>query len=859
MNFRVTLCLLAVSILPGSAEQTEDGLGNCGKEHLFGLAGPVKPGRKYARDRLVDITHLALEITPDFTARTLSGRMSMSLTPIAQALPTLALDAVDLRLESVTVEGATLSSWQNTDEQLMLNFTPPATPGVALTVRVSYHAQPELGLLFRTPEMGYPAEDTQVWSQGEPEHHRHWFPCYDYPNERFTSEVTCHVPAGMEVISNGSLVSKAPGPDQLVTWHWRQDQPHVNYLVALAAGYFHRVEGKVGQLPLAVLVPPSEQAQAALAYRDTEEIMTFYQQEIGVPFPWDKYYQVYCHDFLAGGMENTSCTFNAAGLLFPAATGRLDTLHRLNAHEMAHQWFGDLLTCRDWSHLWLNEGFASYYTVLYEGQKNGPDGMVISLRKEAQRVIEANDSRPIVWRDYGEPMEQFDTRAYPRGAWVLHMLRSQLGREIYQQGIQRYVERNRGQIVITEDLQKVLEEVSGRSLDQFFDQWVHHGGVPELKTSYRWDQPQKLLKLTVKQTQKVDYKVLLFRLPIPVRVQLRGEKDAVETQNFALTLSKAEEEFTFPLPAEPQMVRFDPDCTVLAKWDSKPSRKELEAWLQADFLSRWLAVEALGQEKDDDAAELLGKALAADAHYYISVEAAKALQLMGTPEARRALLPQINAADERVRKSVVEALAAYYHRDVRDALVQQTTLEQNPTILARCLTALAAWPDFDPTPLLGRASYHGTVALAALDALAQQHRKAALPQVLAFLQQKPRPLPMANFSAALNHLAILAKDQHDPAVLALLVQHLAASQVVIRSGAATALGELADPAALPALQALAKQKSSPTAAKATDAIAKIRASADAPTQTQAAWKKVESLTQRAEALERQVEKLERPK
>ena len=189
-------------------------------------------------------------------------------------------------------------------------------PGAEAGVTITYHAQPERGLYFRTPEMGYKPGDTQVWSQGEAELHRYWFPGYDYPNERFTSEVICHVPEGMEVISNGTLVSQAKGADGLVAWHWMQDKPHVNYLVALAAGYFHKIEDKAGELPLAVFVPPSEKEQAANAFRDTKTIIDFYQRETGVPFPWDKYYQVYCLDFLAGGMENTSCTFRRAGLLF---------------------------------------------------------------------------------------------------------------------------------------------------------------------------------------------------------------------------------------------------------------------------------------------------------------------------------------------------------------------------------------------------------------------------------------------------------------------------------------------------------------------------------------------------------------
>jgi len=323
--------LSAVFLTPAPAVREEECVGNCGKRQLLlPLGGEIKPGRKYARDRLVDIHHLALNVTPDFKARTIKGKVTISFTPIAQALGTLALDSVDLTIDEVTTTGAQLADRQVTTDQLLLHFAPPLPPGAEATVTISYHGQPANGLHFRTPEMGYPVGDTQVWSQGEAENHRYWFPCYDYPNERFSSEVTCHVPEGMDVISNGSLASRQPGADGLTSWHWQQKQPHVTYLIALGAGYFSKIQAPGGSVPMALYFPPSEKDQAALAFRDTTTIMAFFQKEIGVPFPWDKYDQVYTHDFLAGGMENTSCSFMAGALLFPKEVGELDTLHRLD-------------------------------------------------------------------------------------------------------------------------------------------------------------------------------------------------------------------------------------------------------------------------------------------------------------------------------------------------------------------------------------------------------------------------------------------------------------------------------------------------------------------------------------------------
>ena len=848
--------LYSILLLTALTAQGEDYIGNCGKQRLLlPMGGEVKPGRKYARDRLVDIKHLALEVTPDFEARTIKGKVIITFTPIAQPLETLTLDSVDLTIDEVTITGAALVDRQVTADQLLLHFATPLPAGTEASVIVSYHGQPGNGLHFRTPAMGYPAGDTQVWSQGQAENHRYWFPCYDYPNERFTSEVICHVPEGMSVISNGSLVSRQPGADGLTAWHWQQKQPHVNYLIALGAGYFSKLEAAAGPLPMALYVPPSEEDQAALAFRDTPAIMSFLQKEIGVPFPWDKYDQVYCHDFLAGGMENTSCSFMAGALLFPTEVGELDSLHRLDAHEMAHQWFGNLLTCRDWAHLWLNEGFASYYTLLYEEAKNGREGFLAGLHKAADRVIKSNDRRPIVWRDYGEPMQQFDSRAYPKGAWVLHMLRSQLGTPLYQKAIRLYIERHRDGIVTTDDLQDVMEEVSGRSLDQFFDQWVHHGGVPELKADYAWDAAAKQAKVTIRQTQKTDQEVLLFRLPVPVRFAVPVDGKS-EMRDFKITVSKMEESFYFPLPAQPELARLDPDFTVLAKWEFTPPPEMLKRQLKADFESRWRALEALADKKDEATIRQVEELAAADPHFAIRVEAVNALAGIGSPAARAALIAQFAQPDERVRLAAVEGVAASSHPEALAALAALAGKEKNPRIVARIVGSFASWPQQDVLPFLKIPSYQDMIANAAVAALRGQNRRDAAPALRAWIADAGVRLQQKDLGQALEALAFLSRETTEPSVQPFLAGFLTDSREVIRAAAARALGQLGDARSLAPLRGLASMRRDPAANAAAESIVKIEAFLTAPVQTQEAWKRVHDLTQKTEELEKKMEKLE---
>lgn len=834
----------------------------CGTAHLLPKPVNLKPGRKYARDRFVDVQHLKLDVTPDFTKRTVGGTASLAFTPIATPLAKLELDAVGLTVETVTAQGADIAEHQVTDEKLVVMFTQPVAPAAEVTLHVRYRTQPENGLYFRTPEMGYKPGDTQVWSQGEAELHRFWFPCYDYPNERFTSEVICHVPEGMSVISNGVLVSQEKDAGGLSTWHWKQDKPHVNYLVALAAGYFHKIEDKAGTVPLSLYVPPSEKDQAANAFRDTRQIIEFFQKEIGVPFPWDKYAQVYCLDFIAGGMENTSCTFEAAGMLFRDETEELTTLHRLDAHETAHQWFGDLVTCRDWSHLWLNEGFASYYTVLYEEHKSGREAMLYSLWREAQRVIETPDTRPTVWRDYQDPMQQFDHRVYPKGSWILHMIRTRLGPDLYRECIRTYLDRHRNGVATTDDLLDVLEEKSGLSFDQFADQWLYHGGLPELKVEYAWDAAAKLAKLTMKQTQKVTPEVLLFRLDLPVRFHLKG---AEKPREFKVTLSKLEEDFYFPLPDAPELVRLDPDYTLLAKVDFNPPPDMLKRQLNSDVIGRMLAAQTLGTKKDAESVKLLAGILQNDAFHGVRSEAAKALKKIATPEARTALAQSLAQPDARPRQEVVEALAAFPHPEVHAALWQQAQVEKNPLILAAIIKTWAARPS-DPqisTALrqhLAAKTYQNSTAAAAIATLRAQDDATAVPAILQRLADSPLDFDTYDFADALDSVAFLAREEKHPqrdAVLAFLTTQLGSSKQIVRAAAAKALGTLRDPRGLPLLEPLVQVRKpflDPVREAAEKSITALQAQLAGPVELKNLWERVQELQKKTEDLQREIDK-----
>jgi len=814
------------SIALTSAE-TETATVECLKSAHFLAPIDSSAHRKYALDREVDVLHLALDVTPDFAQRTVAGKATIQFKPIAKPVAELRLDAVDLNVQTVAAT-ENIQAYQVTAENLIITFTELIPPDKPVSVTVTYSAEPTLGFYFRTQEMGYRDGDTHCFTQGEQIEARHWYPCFDSPNEKFTSEVTCHVPVGMTVISNGRLVSEQTDPTSgLKTVHWAQDKPHANYLITLVAGYFKKLADQYRDVPLAFYTLPSEGAQAIRSFQDTKNIMAFFEQEIGVPYPWVKYDQICVNDFVAGGMENTSATTLTDGTLHTDATENIRTSEGLVAHELAHQWFGDLVTCKDWSDVWLNEGFATYYETLYNGHKNGRDAMLYELYQRARDITaRTDDVNPIVRRTYDNPGDMFGYLAYPKGSWVLHMLRSELGEDLYRRCIKTYLERHEYGSVVTEDLRAVIEELSGRSYDQFFDQWLYHAHHPELEVNYSWDEKTKLAKVSIRQVQTLSASVLLFNFPLTAR--FAGEFGAV---NHELRVTQKAEDFYFPLQSAPKTVHLDPDCALLAKIDFPQPNAMLYAQLadKEDLPGRLRAIRQLAEKKDKEAVAKLKQALNGDAFYGVRLEASKALRSIHSDEALDALLTSTKQSDARVRRQVVADLGGFY-RDPAYASARQTLAdEQNPDIVAAAIRNLGAYakPDVHDSLLvyLNSVSFRNVLANAAIGAMRSQDDAVYISPLLVTLPKREMDFTSRDFGQALGTLAYLARNEDNKdAVRELLLGYVNHQKRTVQIASLNALGTLGDPKALAVLETFAgASKESRERAAAERAVTNLRA------------------------------------
>ncbi|MGK0187743.1 MAG: aminopeptidase N [Verrucomicrobiales bacterium] len=781
-------------------------------------ADPSKaPNRKYAPDRHVDVKHLKLEVIPDFQARTVSGKATMQFLPLAMPLRQLKLNAVELQVQSIE-SSHKIQAHQVTDSMIEITFATAIPAGEKSEVTINYTVTPEKGLFFRTAEMGYKAGDTQLWTQGEPQDHRHWFPSHDYPNEKFTTEMICHVPDGMVALSNGRLLSEKKNEDTgLVAFHWLQDKVHVNYLVTLLAGHFEKLEDTHGDLPIALYVPPSEKDQAANTFKDTKKILQFFEKEIGVAFPWDKYYNACALDYMFGGMENTSLTTLTVGTLFTDAQENLRSSRSLDAHEIAHQWFGDLVTCRDWSHLWLNEGFATYYSLLYDQNLLGDDFFKYGLYRNSRGILNnSKDTIPIVYRDYSDPMEQFSFRAYPKGGWVLHMLRSQLGPDLFRKCVATYLERHQFETVVTQDLIDVFQELSGRSLQQFFDQWVYLSGYPELNVDYKWNELTGQAKISVKQVQMTNEKRPWFNFPLPVRFTIGDSRHEVQ-----LDITKEKEDFYVSLDKAPELVRLDPEVTVLAKFNFKLSKEMLAKQLAdtTDVIGRIEAIKLLADKKS---IAPLKEALNKDTFFAVRTAAADGLAKMRTPESFEALSQSLNQPDARARQAVVRGLTRFHSGEAFAALRRVADNETNPDIRTIALSALGQYvkPELRTYLLsqLSVPSYKHAIASSAIGAMRKQDDPFYVEPLLRELQSSEAEFTSGGFSTALRALGYLARNEEnkEPVRLFLLKQVDHLKRNVARS-AMSALGDLHDAKAIPVMETFVAADSDSADGKAAQA------------------------------------------
>jgi aminopeptidase N len=629
----------------------------------FPLAGD-KP--HYARDLTVDVRHIKLEIRIDPKAKSIAGKATHYLRAINDGVRDVTFDAAEMEISGVTV-GGKRATFEYADPVVKVNLGRALKAGSEAEIAIAYSANPRRGLYFTSPDKDYPKKPLQAWTQGQDEDSRHWYPCIDFPNHQQTTEVIVTVPKGMVSIGNGELKSvkeNARGS----TYHWYQATPHVTYLLSQIIGDFAEIVHKVDGIPAQYYGPRGRQADLERTLSKTPAMLRFFERATGLKYPYPRYAQTFVADFIFGGMENiTATTLTDTSLLDKRASLDADS-DGLLAHELAHQWFGDLLTCRDWSHGWLNEGFATYFEALFTEDAKGIDEFRYELHQNTQIYMGEDGNRyrrPIVHNVYHEPIDLFDRHLYEKGSLVLHMIRTVLGDALWTKAIHHYVRKHRSTNVTTPDLQRAITEATGRNIDWLFDQYVYRGGHPSLKLAFEWDDGAKQAKLSVQQTQD-EKDSSIFRLPVTVAFTVDGKE-----HSFAVEVSEKSHNFFFALPGKPDMVRFDPGHNFLKTVEFKRGKDMLAYQLKHDddVRGRIDAARELAKLNTQQAADALKDAVLKDKFWGVQAEAARALGTMRSEIALKALLACTNVRHPKARRGVMAALGQFRDDRAADALI----------------------------------------------------------------------------------------------------------------------------------------------------------------------------------------------
>jgi aminopeptidase N len=624
------------------------------------------PGSRphYNPDRPGQVEHISLDLVLDIPNSSFHGTCAIRLNPVRSEIESLTLDAVDLKIDRVQIDG-TECEFNYDGELLHIPVKVDVVASKILDLVIHYGVDnPQRGMYFIHPDAHYPDKPTQVWTQGEDEDSRFWFPCFDYPGQLATSAIRVQVPKDFVAISNGELVEQTMfGEDRV--YQWMQKEIHPTYLMTLAVGIFSEIADSWNGKPVTYYVEKGLEESAKLSMGKTPRMIEFFSEKFGYAYPYPKYAQVCVADFIFGGMENTSTTLLMDRCLLDKRAS-LDNFftESLVAHELAHQWFGDLVVIKHWSHAWIKEGMASYCEVLWTEHEYDRDEAAYYLLGEAQSYLSEDSDRyrrPIVTNIYREAIELYDRHLYEKGACVYHMIRTELGDELFDRFVHTFVNDNAHKTVETIDVLRAIDKATGRNLAFLFDQYVYRGGHPDYKVAYSWDGDSNLAKLTVTQTQaKEGVHTLtndLFDLKIPIGFGYIKD-DVADVKVTKIRVYEKEQVLYFPLETKPDFISFDVGNNYLKTVTLEYPLPELKAQLKSDPdpISRIYATEAIAKKGNLEAVAALTECIQNEEFWAVRLEAAQQLATIKLDIAVTNLVAAVGDEDPFVRKAIVDEL-----------------------------------------------------------------------------------------------------------------------------------------------------------------------------------------------------------
>ena len=580
-----------------------------------------KKNYRSSAEKIHDLIHTKLEASFDIPKAYMYGKAWLTLKPHFYPSNILVLDAKGMEVKEIAIQkGTTKNKLKYEYDGLLLKITLDKMykGGDSYTIYIDYVSKPNefktegsaaitdaKGLYFINPKGEEKDKPTQIWTQGETEGTSVWCPTIDRPNQKTTQEFYLTVPSKWVTLSNGKLVSQKPGPSGTRTDYWKMDLPHAPYLFFIGAGIYSIVKDNWKGKEVSYYVEKEYESVARKIFGNTPEMITFFSTITGVEYPWNKYGQIVARDYVSGAMENTTATIHQESAQQDArelVDG--NSWEGTIAHELFHQWFGDYVTTESWSNLTLNESFADYSELLWDEYKYGKDKAAATHYTAMQGYLGSeSEKKDLVRFFYSNKEDMFDAVSYNKGGRILHMLRNFVGDSAFFKSLNLYLTTNKFKSAEAHNLRLAFEEVTGKDLNWFFNQWYFGSGHPTLDINYSYNEATQQVKVIVKQTQKDK----LFKLP--VAIDLYSGSNKIRQQ---VWVENTVDSFMFSSATKPDLINFDADKILLAiKKENKNIDNYIHQYKYAGlYLDRREAIDFISKKQDDPkAVEFMQQAL----------------------------------------------------------------------------------------------------------------------------------------------------------------------------------------------------------------------------------------------------------
>ena len=784
--------------------------------------GPSPEGTPHPeRPRVYDLQHQIVHVRFDWPRHAVVGSTTIRVAALDKPLTAIPLDAVGMTIQRVTTPNGSRIKYEYDGNTLTVKLPGTLRPHSATSFVVDYETvRPKKGAYFIDRRH-------VVWTQGETEDNRYWVPTWDYPNDKTTWEFYIRTAKNEKALSNGALRG-APTPvgDEL-EWHWVLDQPNSTYLMTAATGDYVVLQDRWRTVPVGYWTYADSVDATWRGMGKTPRMIELFSNKTGVDYPFAKYDQLNAPDYIFGGMENVTATTQADDdILHPAWAEPQANAEGLVSHELGHQWYGDYLTARDWSHVWLNEGFATFMEQTWTEFGMGADEGAVDRLHAHQQTIAADRAsrRALVYNRWvTDPLELFFSgHIYPKGATVLQMIRHQLGDSLFWRGMNRYTTQHAKGNVVSDDLRAAFEQVSGKDFKPFFDKWVYGAGFPVFQVSYAYDAASRSVTIDAKEVQQRDSLTKFFDPDVDIEILTDGGpvRGVVPVRNGSAHAS-------FAVPSEPRSIRWDKGNWLLDLTDF-PRPTVMLAWQLAhddDVVGRLEAVDLLADRRDDTIARLALIAATTEPAQSVRSQAVSALAAQATaPGVAAAILASTRDDDVRVRHAALKALASVHSDAAATRAREASTRDASLINRGLALQTLAA---LDPSAALavaktalGASSWLDLSRTQAVTALGSIDSPESVPMLMRYLAAGTNRNTRV---AAID--ALTARASGREAEIAAAIEPLlnVDDDIFVRIEAAQALGELKQRSSAAALEARRKVEAEGRVVNAIDAsLAAIR-------------------------------------